>query len=108
MLVRAGGDQDWLRSVVGTRFGRSEVDESLASHTTPLAVTWAYSLACGSTPEECAVFVLERRIWEFLVGIVSDFIHVVPGRWIEDVVEAMSFALGENREQVVGTFEGSR
>ena len=81
---------------------------ALTRHSSPLTVAGTYALASCAAPEERAVLVLERRIRELIVGIVSDLVHVIPCRWIKDVVEAMSFALRENRVQVVSALESCR
>lgn len=81
------------------------MDEALARHAFPGAVA-GDAFRGGAAPEEGVFFVGEGRVWVFVGGIVGDFVHVVPGGGIEDVGVAGDFALGEDREELVGGFEG--
>lgn len=81
------------------------MDEALSSHAFPGAVA-GDSFRGGAAPEEGVFFFGEGRVWVLFVGIVGDFVDVVPRGGVEDIGVAGDFALGEDWEELMGGFEG--
>lgn len=71
------------------------MDDALAGHAFPLA-GGAISFRCGAAPEEGGLLFRVRRVWVFSCGPIYDFVYVIPGAWVEDVVKAGYFALAED------------
>lgn len=83
------------------------MDETLARHAFPGSFG-GDAFGSRAAPEEGVVFLGEGRVWSIGRRVVFGFVHVVPCARVEDVVEAVGFALAEDGDEVVGCFEGGR
>lgn len=108
VLTMGIGEEDWQGWGAGGWDGGEivgQVDETLARHAFPGAVA-GDAFGGGAAPEQGAFFFGKRRVWMFIGRVVIDFVHVVPRRGVEYVSIAVDFALGEDREELMGGLEG--
>ena len=112
--VGGGGrqeDSDLIVLTVGQVVGH--VDKTLASHAPPGMIAGGDAFRSRSSPEEGVLLLFVVRIGKAgLVGIaamlatgfarsINGFVHVVPGGWIQDVVEPVCLGLGKYWHKLV-------
>jgi hypothetical protein len=85
------------------------MDGALTAHSLPAAAA-GDAFGGGAAPEEGVFFFGEGRIGVAFggVGVILDFVYVVPWGGIQDVGVAFDFALGEYWKEFVRGFEGCR
>lgn len=77
------------------------VHETLARHALPGAEALADALAGGPAPEEGVVLLAPFEVRVCLAWLVAGFVEVVPCGGVEDIVEPVGFALGEDGVEFV-------